>query len=89
MVEDRPKIVSLEEQVALQLGDQIVEEWNPFSYLIKDEDDEEFIFLGRPIKDLPKYTKEEIDHIFLIQAPLRKLNQKLKVLIISLLLKYS
>jgi hypothetical protein len=48
----------LEEHVAHQLGEHIVEEWNPFSYLIKYETDEELTFLGRPIKDLPKYSKE-------------------------------
>jgi len=47
---DIPKIVSLEEHVALQLGEQILEEWNHFSYLIKDEDDEELNFLEEPSK---------------------------------------
>jgi hypothetical protein len=59
----KPENISLEEHVAHQLGEHIVEEWNPFSYLIKDETDEELNFLGRPIKDLPKYSKEEIEQI--------------------------
>jgi len=60
---DRPKTVSLEEHVALQLGEQIGEEYNISSYLIKEKDDEEFNFLGTPIRDLPKYRKEQIDQI--------------------------
>jgi hypothetical protein len=59
----------LEEHVALQLGEQIIEEWNPFSYLIKDKNDEELTFLGRPIKYFPKYTKEEIDQILSTSFP--------------------
>jgi hypothetical protein len=38
-VEEKVKFenISLEEHVALQLGEYIIEEWNPFSYLVKDK----------------------------------------------------
>jgi hypothetical protein len=61
--------ISLEERVALQLGEQIVEEWNPFYFLIKYKNDEELTFLGIPIKYLPKYTKEEINQILSTSFP--------------------
>jgi hypothetical protein len=82
----------VDEKVPLEvvpLEEQTSEVRNHFPYLIKDEDEDESLFLGTPIKYLPKFTKEEIEKILSSPFPqyayLKELNLRYKFLIILLL----
>jgi hypothetical protein len=60
------------------LDEQIVGEWNSFSSLIKDKEDQDSLFTSESLINFPKYTKEEIEQILASPIPQLSISEEAK-----------